>query len=110
MYLQAGLTVKYGKEAEISALITSLVKGMEKAGWHLDLAYRPVAGDVRQVTDLWNVADGNAVVDTLEQAAQHPGHGKTMKRLSQCLDGEVLQLMEPTTYAPPGAVLEDVGD
>lgn len=52
MYLQAGMTVKYGKQAELSGLVGALAKGMERAGWRLDLAYRPVAGDVRQVIDL----------------------------------------------------------
>lgn len=108
MYLQTGMTVKYGKQAELSAIVSAVAKGMEKAGWRLDLAYRPAAGNVRQVTDLWEVADANAVVDTLARMSGHPGHDGTMQKLSACLEGEVLQMMEPTTYAPYAGRLADV--
>lgn len=100
MYLQAAMTVKYGKQAELSALVAVLAKGMEKAGWRLDLAYRPTVGNVREVTDLWEVTDANAVVDTLGAASQHPRHAETMARLSGYLEREVLQMMEPAPYAP----------
>lgn len=108
MYLQAGMTVKYGKATDLSAIVAAVAKGMERAGWRLDLAYRPAAGNVRQVTDLWEVTDANAVVDTLARTSGHPRHTDTMAQLSACLDGEVLQMMEPTAYAPDVGRLADV--
>lgn len=65
LYLVARLHVKYGHMAEAAEQLAKFVPLLKPYGWKLVASYHPVIGDFREILDIWEVPDANAVPKAL---------------------------------------------
>jgi hypothetical protein len=65
VYLIARVKVKYGHANEAAQIIEKFAEVLKPYKWKLLHSFYPLAGDLREITDIWEVPDANAVTDAL---------------------------------------------
>ena len=98
-FLVARLTLKYGTLARFSEIMSAFVPAMEAQGWQLLGSYRSLIGDLTEVVNVWRVDDANASIQGRLDARKNPETAAVMAQLSEVVDGEVISLMEKTSFS-----------
>jgi hypothetical protein len=99
-YMQATLKLRYGTHTQFAAALARMVPALEREGWRLLGAYRPLVGEFTEVIDVWELPSADAVRRGLAAAKQEQGFLEAALDVAACIEVEELQLLEKAPYSP----------
>jgi hypothetical protein len=100
-YILNTLTIKYGCIEQLVTVMKEHLPYMERQGWHLRGAYRPVIGDFNKITHIWELDDLECVDKMFsESSGSNPHVLKALNAFAEFLESENLRMVMKTPYSP----------
>lgn len=100
-YVLNTLTIKYGCIEQLATTMKDHLPYMERQGWHLRGAYRPVIGDFNKITHVWEIDDLECIDKMFSGSSMaEPQVLKALRAFGGFLESEDLRMVVKTPYSP----------
>jgi hypothetical protein len=97
--LHVTIKVRSGRLEPFCALMADLRQALAPHGWCLVGAWGSTVGRVGEVVNVWRLPSADAVRAGFAALAQHPDWPRLEAAIAECVEDEVLKLMDALPYA-----------